>query len=41
MSLLKISTRAGGTSDTADTGRDAPDDSRGLLPEGLRDEEAI
>ena len=41
MSLLKTSTRAGGTSDTADMGRDAADDSRDLLPEGLRDVEAI
>ena len=41
MSLLKTSTRAGGTSDTADMGRDAADDSRDLLPEGLRDVVAI
>ena len=41
MSLLKVSTRAGGTNDTAVMGKEAEDDSLDLLPVGLRDEEAM
>ena len=41
MSLLKVSTRAGGTNDTTVMGKEAEDDSLDLFPVGLRDEEAI
>ena len=41
MSLLKVSTRAGGTNDTAVMGKEAEDDPLDLLPVGLRDEEAM
>ena len=41
MSLLKVSTRAGGTNDTSVMGKEAEDDSLDLLPVGLRDEEAM
>ena len=41
MSLLKVSTSAGGTNDTAVMGKEAEDVSLDLLPVGLRDEEAM
>ena len=41
MSLLKVSTRAGGTNETAVMGKEAEDDPLDLLPVGLRDEEAM
>lgn len=36
-----MSTRVGGTNDTAVMGKEAEDDSLDLLPVGLRDEEAM
>lgn len=41
MSLLKVSTRAGGTNEIAVIGKEAEDDPLDLLPVGLRDEEAM